>query len=90
VCCLLPGYGGGGLSGTTQSELVDVVLIILRGEWLVVLDTGESDRVSKDPKTAEYETSESAGNRNSYLPADYDYNTRYTKSKCITKVNVQG
>lgn len=49
LCCLLlPGYGGGGLSGK-RSEFVEAVLIILRGDWFVVLDTGEFDPVSNDP-----------------------------------------
>lgn len=47
-CLLLPGYGGGGLSGS-KSEFVEAVLIILHGDWLVVRDTGESDRVSREP-----------------------------------------
>lgn len=51
ACCLLlpgPGYGGGGLSGN-RSELVDAVLIMLSGDWLVVRETGESDLVSNEP-----------------------------------------
>lgn len=49
LCCrLFPGYGGGGLSGT-RSELVEAVLIILSGDWLVVRDTGEFDPVSSEP-----------------------------------------
>ena len=51
LCCLLlPGYGGGGLSGTMRSEFVEAVLIILRGDWLVVLETGEFEPVSSDPR----------------------------------------
>lgn len=39
------GYGGGGLSGMSEFvEGEEVVERTLRGDWLVVRDTGESER----------------------------------------------
>ena len=41
----LKGYGGGGFSGMSEFvEGEEVVERTLRGDWLVVRDTGESER----------------------------------------------